>query len=324
MHRYAESMGEICDRPNAASIVPIYLRAELIRYFGDQGRAFAATIPGRLDEITRRWSITVGSALNGARTAWVAPCVRSDGTPAVLRIAYPERRHESEAEALRTWGGRGSIRLFSSDSELHATLLERCSPGTPLSANRDVDEVIDIGTRLLVRLWSRGETSSIHSHLRALATVRAAESERRWAEGRSELDPVLIAEGIALWRELAEGGDEVLLHADFHPRNVLASDREPWLVIDPKPLVGDAGFEPIPLILEASFPRNLEWRTHGWGLEIARRTKRVCDRLGLDLPRVAAWGVARSVDWALFLAEQGDLAGAARAGAEAKAFASVT
>jgi streptomycin 6-kinase len=183
--------------------------------------------------------------------------------------------------------------------------------------------VIDVGTKLLARLWSRGEVSTIHSHLSALAAVRVAESERRWADGRSNLDPVLIAEGIALWRELAEGGDEVLLHADFHPRNVLASDREPWLVIDPKPLVGDAGFEPIPLILEASFSGAVEWRTRGWGAEIVRRTKRVCDRLELDLARVAAWGVARSVDWALFLSDRGDLAGAARAGAEAEAFASV-
>ena len=35
----------------------------------------------------------------------------------------------------------------------------------------------------------------------------------------------------------------VLLHGDFHPGNVLAAAREPWLAIDCKPLVGDPAYD---------------------------------------------------------------------------------
>ena len=31
----------------------------------------------------------------------------------------------------------------------------------------------------------------------------------------------------------------MLLHGDLNPTNVLSAEREPWLAIDPKPMVGD-------------------------------------------------------------------------------------
>ena len=39
-----------------------------------------------------------------------------------------------------------------------------------------------------------------------------------------------------------------MTHGDLHYANVLAADREPWLVIDPKPMSGDPHYEPAPLL----------------------------------------------------------------------------
>ena len=39
-----------------------------------------------------------------------------------------------------------------------------------------------------------------------------------------------------------------MIHGDLHYENVLAADREPWLVIDPKPMAGDAHYEVAPLL----------------------------------------------------------------------------
>ena len=36
----------------------------------------------------------------------------------------------------------------------------------------------------------------------------------------------------------------VVLHGDFNAGNVLAAEREPWLAVDAKPMVGDAAGEP--------------------------------------------------------------------------------
>lgn len=57
-------------------------------------------------------------------------------------------------------------------------------------------------------------------------------------------DAELAAEAITLGLKLAESQPKkVLLHGDFYPGNVLASQREPWLVIDPKPLIGDPAYD---------------------------------------------------------------------------------
>jgi len=36
--------------------------------------------------------------------------------------------------------------------------------------------------------------------------------------------------------------DQVLVHQDLHADNILSAQRKPWLVIDPKPLVGEREF----------------------------------------------------------------------------------
>src|SRR5437660_1452079 len=56
---------------------------------------------------------------------------------------------------------------------------------------------------------------------------------RRWAAATAEV--------------AGEAGDR-LLHWDLHFENVLAAEREPWLAIDPKPLVGDPGFDVLPAL----------------------------------------------------------------------------
>jgi Aminoglycoside/hydroxyurea antibiotic resistance kinase len=69
-------------------------------------------------------------------------------------------------------------------------------------------------------------------------------------------------------------------------------DREQWLAIDPKPLVGDAAFEVAPLlwnrwdeaISSADLGTHLRWRADV-----------VAERAGLDRGRVAGWVVVREV-----------------------------
>ena len=52
-----------------------------------------------------------------------------------------------------------------------------------------------------------------------------------------------------LARELAgTQGELVLVHQDLHGENVLAAEREPWLVIDPKPLAAEREFAVAPIV----------------------------------------------------------------------------
>ncbi len=72
----------------------------------------------------------------------------------------------------------------------------------------------------------------------------ADEFELEVAGGHRSVDPGLAQEGTALFRALPAAAERrVLLCTDLHAENVLAAEREPWLVIDPKPYVGDPTYD---------------------------------------------------------------------------------
>jgi hypothetical protein len=87
------------------------------------------------------------------------------------------------------------------------------------------------------------------------------------AAGRVSSDPGLVREGIGLFRHLAASAErEVLLCTDLHAENVLAAKREPWLIIDPKPYVGDPTYDALQHMLNceerlSSDPRGFASRT---------------------------------------------------------------
>src|ERR671938_824127 len=72
-------------------------------------------------------------------------------------------------------------------------------------------------------------------------------------------------------------GEQVLLNQDLHGDNVLAAQREPWLVIDPKPLVGEREFGLAPIV--RSFELGHSRR------DVEYRLDRLSTDLGLDRER---------------------------------------
>ena len=105
--------------------------------------------------------------------------------------------------------------------------------------------------------------------------------------GTARLDPGLARAGIALFRELPVSADSrVLLCTDLHAENILASRREPWLVIDPKPYVGDPAYDVLQHML------NCEDRL---AAEPALVADRMAGLAGLDRRRVQLWLFGRAV-----------------------------
>ncbi len=202
-------------------------------------------LPSFVEMLAQRWSLRVGPPFQpGGQTAWVAPAEDSAGTPLVLKVMWRHFEAEHEADGLAIWAGDGAVLLREAaeiDAETMALLLERCSPGTPLSAAPD-EEQDRVIAGLLVRLWR--EPPSGHS-LRPLAEMcgRWADEFERVAD-RSTVAPVLVAKAMTLFRTLPDSAErQVMLCTDLHAGNVLAAQREPWLVIDPKPYVGDPAYD---------------------------------------------------------------------------------
>jgi streptomycin 6-kinase len=87
----------------------------------------------RIQELKERWSLKIGSPfLANASCSWVAPCVRENNVPAVLKLGIPHSSAESEIDGLLFWNGDPTIFLLEADREINAMLLERCHPGTSL------------------------------------------------------------------------------------------------------------------------------------------------------------------------------------------------
>ncbi|NDL58054.1 aminoglycoside phosphotransferase family protein [Phytoactinopolyspora mesophila] len=79
--------------------------------------------------------------------------------------------------------------------------------------------------------------------------------------------------------------DQVLLCTDLHARNILAAEREPWLVIDPKPYLGDPAYDPLQHMLHQ---QRLRQDPHAYA-------QRMADLLGLQVERLTQWLFARCV-----------------------------
>jgi streptomycin 6-kinase len=217
--------------------VPLRLRETCAR--NAAAGAWLAKLPGAVADLERRWSLRLGQPFDGGTYAWVAPVERADGSSAVLKVALPHFEADHEGDGLRFWNGDGAVRLLESDRALSALLVERCAPGTPLSARSRVEQDAVLAG-LLLRLWRVPPAQPF----RPLAYMA-----ERWCNGAvarrsSWADVGLMNEGLRLFEELPQNASAaVLLATDLHAGNVLASEREPWLVIDPKPFVGDPAYD---------------------------------------------------------------------------------
>ena len=256
---------------------------------GEGRRSWMATLPATVKTLQERWSLVLGEPFQpGGRTAWVAPARSDAGGDLVLKVAWRHPEAEHEADGLRAWNGDGAVRLHAADEfgDTVALLLERCVPGTAL-ARRPEPEQDAVVAGLLRRLWLEPAPGHRFRSLQVMCDAWADEFEQERAAARAGLDPGLARDGIALFRALPATADRaVLLCTDLHATNVLAARREPWLVIDPKPHVGDPAYDPLQHLLNCD--ERLRADPHG----LARR---MADLLGLDRERLLLWLFARCV-----------------------------
>ena len=96
----------------------------------------ASRLPGVLQTLERRWSLTLGETFDGedVSCAWVSTVALADGTAAVLKLGMPHMEGESEIQGLQFWNGDPTVGLLAFDDDFGAMLLERCQPGTKLRA----------------------------------------------------------------------------------------------------------------------------------------------------------------------------------------------
>ena len=213
--------------------------------------AWLDRLPDVLRKLEQLWALTPDAPLNGEEPScsYVAPVRTANGTPAVLKLAMPHMEGEHEIQGLRFWDGDPTVRLLEADEALGALLLERCKPGTTLRALAEHDQDLVI-SGLLRRLW---RTPCTPHPFRSLSTLTAHWTNETLGQIEQASDSGLVREGLQLFEELPRNATrEVLLATDLHAGNVIQAERETWLVIDPKPFVGDPCLRCDPALLQLS------------------------------------------------------------------------
>ncbi|MEO8422788.1 MAG: aminoglycoside phosphotransferase family protein [Actinomycetota bacterium] len=253
-----------------------------------EGRDWLARLPGLADDCAEQWSLTLGEPFTYAFASLALPATREDGSAAVLKIQFPDRESEHEAAALKLIGGDGAVRLIAYDVARRALLLERADPGTPLK-ELEPDRALDVFVDLLPRLWKPAD-----------APFRPLADEAAWWAGslpddferagrpfeRALLDAALEA----IERLSGSQGEQVLVNQDMHADNVIRAEREPWLLIDPKPLAGEREF---------GIAATVRGRELGHSREaVVHRLDRLTGELQLDRERARGWTLAQTIAWA--------------------------
>lgn len=244
-------------------------------------------VPDLVTECVEQWGLRLGEPYEAGVAGHVMRADLPDGTPAVLKLIYPHHEAEHEAEALTFWNGDGAVRLLEYDEDRWSMLIERCEPGTRV-ADLDADAALDVIIGLLPRLWKKaGEP---FQPLAAEAALWVDYLPGEWERaGRPYERPLLDAAIDALGELSASQGEQVLVHQDLHGDNVLAAQREPWLTIDPKPLVGEREFAVAPIVRSSELGDTKR--------DVLRRLDRLTNELGLDRERARWWTVGQTLAW---------------------------
>jgi streptomycin 6-kinase len=265
-----------------------------VRAFADRGEdwaGFVDRLPKLTSALIEEWQLTLDGTPTHGYCALVLPVRTTGGRPAMLKIGFPDDESEHEPLALQHWHGNGAVELLRADPHRSAMLLERLH-------REDLTDLWDLEACEIVAAFYRRLHVPAPPQLRTLTSYI-----ERWGGGLAELPrnaPIprrLVEQALALGRDFVAdpASTGTMIHTDLHYENVLAADREPWLVIDPKPVSGDPHYELAPMLWNRMEELEGDLRN---GLR--RRFHTLIDTAELDEHRARDWVVVRMVHNALF------------------------
>ncbi|MER7013673.1 aminoglycoside phosphotransferase family protein [Saccharopolyspora sp. NPDC000359] len=278
-------------------VIPAAYAATHHEVFGDD--RWLADLPALAEQQLTAWDLRPDGPPRHGMVALVLPVRRADGTPAVLKLQPVTPDTAGEPLGLRAWDGNGAVRMLAHDPGSGSMLLERLGP-TALSSAADDDAAVGVLAGLLARLHATPAPPGV----RELGTIAAAmvrETPQACAQ-LSDAEARVLRRCADIVTDLVDEPGDRLLHWDLHYDNVLAAQREPWLAIDPQPLVGDPGFDLLPAL-------DNRWEqavaTGDLPAALRRRLAILTEVLGLDRRRAVGWSLARVLQNCLWDVEDG-------------------
>lgn len=232
--------------------LPKELVTHITAICGVRGREWFERLPDQISRLEEKWQLTVEDPFTGIEFNFVAPATKVNGEKVVVKISPPYERTEifQEAKYLKTRNGNGAINLLSVDREIKAILLERAFPGEALFQHFASHPKACIQPAINVL------RNILRPEPRDLNDVELLDNWfDRFQRFTDTAFPNEKAEkALSIYKRRSKQHDRTFyLHGDFHPGNIVTSDREPFVAIDPKGIVGYLGYD------IAVFLNNLHW-----------------------------------------------------------------
>lgn len=250
-------------------------------------------IPTTIADLCTKWKIELDHVVPDTYVTLVALGHSEVLGPVVVKSSALASEFLSESTALNLGAGKNVARVYDLDLERSAMVIERIVPGTQLREDAMTDdEATRLAAETVATFW-REVPNPINLH-----------PLRRWMRALFEWSPRpdLIAPDLIQQAQdigaglLARSTRNCLLHGDFQHHNLLRRSTGEWVIIDPKGIYGDPGFEFAAWMYN---PAGVTARTDY--LELAKRRVAICsDTWGIDKQELVEWafvGAVLSMCW---------------------------
>lgn len=263
--------------------------------FREEGAQFISNLPILIHDASRRWGLHNVRFVPNLSYNFVAFAKRGK-EDVILKIGVPNPELKSEMSALKLFNGDGACQLLEYDEERGYLLLERLNPGTMLVDLTDDDERTSIAVDVMSKIWREtpadGDVGLSNQFIKLSSWFDELQKVRPMFNGGTGPFPKKLFENVeSFLPELFADENVKLIHGDFHHFNVLLSERG-WLAIDPKGVIGPAGYEIGPLMINP-------WDSISDGGSFKAQTKRrmsiLSERLGWAQENLIKWATAHAV-----------------------------
>jgi streptomycin 6-kinase len=264
--------------------------------FKGDGHRFLANLPALVDEAVRRWGLTDIQPVTNLSYNFVcyalSRAAKQYSRSVVLKIGVPRDELTSEMAALRLFNGEGAVELIDCDEAKGFLLLERLQPGIMLSTLKDDEEATRIGANVMLKI-QRPAPQDNGVFIKLSDWFDGFKRLRKYFDGGTgPFNKTLVERAERSVRDFfAEDYAPTLMHGDFHHFNILSSERG-WVVIDPKGVIGPAGYEVGPFLLN---PWEEPLNGSRFRAQAKKRLYILSERLGMEREHIREWGIAHAV-----------------------------
>jgi streptomycin 6-kinase len=247
-------------------------------------------IPLTIAELCEKWKIELDHLVPDTYVTLVVLGHSAVLGPVVIKSSALADEFRAEATALQLAAGENVVQLFDLDLDLDRSVMviERIVPGTQLrEAPLSDDDATRLAAETVATFWRKvPDPHDLHPLRRWMRALF------EWSPRPDLIAPDLIAQAQELGAALlARSNRSCLLHGDFQHHNLLQRADGAWIIIDPKGLYGDPGFEfaawmynPAGVTARADYP------------ELARRRAAICAEIwGIDEQTLLEWALVGAV-----------------------------